>query len=87
MAKYHLNSDKTWHQTEQELGTAFRSWGVARWTVEPNTTPGRVNQSHAHRAENAQLTTTVLERRSRAASSFKMGSSGAGTVSDGLLTL
>lgn len=50
---YRLNSDKTWHQTEQELGQCFRAWRVARWTVEPNTTPGRVNARGHTRAENA----------------------------------
>lgn len=54
MAKsYVMNTEKTWHQTEQELASCFRSWGVHRWTVEPNTTPGRVNARHVHRAENA----------------------------------
>ena len=48
---YRIDSSKTWHQTMIELAREFERWGVASWTVTPNTTPNRVNVPAAVRSE------------------------------------
>lgn len=59
MPSYHLTTDKTWHQTRQDLAETFRKWHVVRWSVEPVKpafNPGKRIQTDQERAVTVRYT-------------------------------